>query len=188
MALTLDRIAGYADRGLDADLARWFAAEPRVSIPDSVRSVEPFLAKLPPAAAASLSAFDRRVRSGTVPQFLDIFDWSYGFDFAANDCEILDADYATPLSSDDVWSIGADGSGSYHVVLTSGQVALWFHEEQVVEGHTRFDNLDVFLWSMVRYHAVRAGALDRSAVEDDFRSLAQPGVLADEVGLLAYLR
>ncbi|MEV0460204.1 hypothetical protein [Catellatospora methionotrophica] len=187
MALTLDHVTGYVDRDLDADLARWFPGASQVDLPASVRPVEPFLAKLPPAAAAALSAFDRRVRSGTMAQFLDVFDWSYGFDFAANECEILDADYATPVPSDDVWSIGADGSGNYYVVLTNGRVATWFHEEQVIEGHTQFDDLDVFLWSAVRYRAVRAGVLDRASVEDDFRSLAQPGVLAPEVGMLAYL-
>jgi hypothetical protein len=42
-----------------------------VRIPAEVRAVEPFLAKLPPAAAAVLSAFDRRGRSGAMPQFLN---------------------------------------------------------------------------------------------------------------------
>ncbi|MFI8361671.1 hypothetical protein ACIGD1_16050 [Streptomyces sp. NPDC085612] len=45
----------------------------------------------------------------------------------------------------------------------------------------------MFVWSAVRYRAVRAGVLDLAAVEADFRSLAQPGVLAPEVGLLAGL-
>jgi hypothetical protein len=62
------------------------------------------------------------------------------------------------------------------------------HEEQVLEDSTRFDNLDVFLWSVVRHGAVRAGVLDLSSVEEDFHSLAQPGVLAPEVGLLASLK
>ncbi|MDI1460755.1 hypothetical protein QEZ54_07245 [Catellatospora sp. KI3] len=189
MALTLDHIYGYVENGLDDDLARWFPSAPRVSLPATTRAVEPFLSRLPSGAAASLAAFDRRVRSGSMADFLDIADWSYGFDFTANECDLLDADYTTTtVSGDDVWSIGADGSGSYHVVLASGQVALWFHEEQVIEGHTRFDNLDVFVWSVVRYRAVRAGALDLASVENDFRALAQPGVLADEVGLLAMLR
>ncbi|MGW6512499.1 hypothetical protein ACWGCP_34145 [Streptomyces niveus] len=56
----------------------------------------------------------------------------------------------------------------------------------VIEPHTQFDNLDVFLWSVVRSHAVRAGALDLAAVEPDFRSLGQPGVLAPKLGLLAH--
>ncbi|MFI2710472.1 hypothetical protein ACH495_10140 [Micromonospora sp. NPDC018662] len=37
----------------------------------------------------------------------------------------------------------------------------------------------------MRYHAVRAGALDRAAVEADFRSLGRDGALAPDVGLLA---
>ncbi|MGW2050336.1 hypothetical protein ACWCPF_34965 [Streptomyces sp. NPDC001858] len=187
MSLTVDQLAGYVDRDLDADLARWFPDEPRAEISASVRPVEPFLAKLPQHAATALAAFDRRVRSGTMADFTDIDDWSYGFDFEANDCDILDSDYATKLSSDDVWSLGADGGGNYYVVLTSGRIAVWFHEEQVIEADTQYDNLDVFVWSIVRYRAVRAGALDLAAVEADFRSLAQPGALAPEIGLLAYM-
>ncbi|MEU0685948.1 hypothetical protein [Streptomyces uncialis] len=187
MSLTVDHLAGYVDRDLDSDLARWFPDGARVDIPSSTRPVEPFLARLPPAAAAALAGFDRRVRAGTLPWHLDIHDWSYAFDFEANDCRILDSDYKTELSDDDVWSIGADGGGNYYVVLTSGRVAVWFHEEEVIEAGTQFDNLDVFLWSVVRYHAVRAGVLDLAAVEADFRALGQPGALAPGVGLLASL-
>ncbi|QDY77667.1 hypothetical protein [Streptomyces qinzhouensis] len=188
MPLTVDQLAGYTDRGLDADLARWFPGEPPVRVPVSTRPVEPFLARLPHGAATALAGFDRRVRSGAMPQFLDIYDWSYGFDFEANGVGILDSDYETELSGDDVWSVGCDGGGNYYTVLTSGRVALWFHEEEVLEADTQYDNLDVFLWSAVRYRAVRAGALDLAAVEADFRSLGQPGVLAPELGLLASLR
>ncbi|WP_329558453.1 hypothetical protein OG711_04450 [Streptomyces uncialis] len=187
MPLTVDRLAGYVDRDLDSELARWFPGDARVGIPASTRPVEPFLAKLPPDAATALSGFDRRVRAGTLPQRLDIHGWSYAFDFEANDCRILGSDYRTELSDGDVWSIGADGGGNYYVVLTSGRVAVWFHEEEVIEAGTQFDNLDVFLWSVVRYHAVRAGVLDLAAVEADFRALGQPGVLAPGLGLLASL-
>ncbi|WP_432018114.1 hypothetical protein [Streptomyces sp. 1222.5] len=68
---------------------------------------------------------------------------------------------------------------------TSGRVAVWFHEEEVVEAGTQFDDVDVFVWSIVRYHAVRAGTLDLAAVEDGFRALGQPGAQAPGVGLLA---
>jgi hypothetical protein len=187
MPLTVDRLAGYVDRDLDADLARWFPDEPRVDLPPSTRPVEPFLAKLPRGAAIALAGFDRRVRSGTMPEFLDIYDWSYGFDFAANGCRILNSDYETELSDDDVWSLGADGGGNYYVMLTNGRVAVWFHEEEVIEAHTQFDDLDVFLWSVIRCHAVRAGVLDLATVEADLRALGQPGVLAPEIGLLASL-
>ncbi|SOD89711.1 hypothetical protein [Streptomyces sp. Ag109_G2-15] len=64
---------------------------------------------------------------------------------------------------------------------------MWFHEEQVIEADTQYDNLDVFLWSVVRYRAVRAGVLDLAAVEADFRSLGQPAALAPEIGLLALM-
>lgn len=189
MAISRDDLTGYVERELDADLARWFSDHPPADLEDEpVRPVEPFLARLAPAAATALAGFDRRVRSGTMPQFLDIYSWSYGFDFAANECGILDSDYTTELSDDDLYSIGADGGGNLHVMLTTGQVALWFHEEEVVEGGTRFDDLDTFLWSMVRYQAVRAGRLALSAVEDDFRALGQDGALCPEIGLLAYMR
>ncbi|GAA1803073.1 hypothetical protein GCM10009682_26150 [Luedemannella flava] len=173
--------------GLDADLDRWAAGWPRVAVPATTRPVEPFLARLPPAAATALAAFDSRVRSGTMPQFGDTYDWSYGFDFAANDCEILDSDYETALSDEDVWSIGADGGGNLHVVLTNGRVAVWFHEEQVIEEHTQFASLDVFVWSVLRLEAVRAGVLDRVGVAADFQALEKAGALQTSVGVLHYL-
>jgi hypothetical protein len=188
MTLTVADLAGYVERDLDADLARWFPDAERVQVGANVRPVEPFLARLPADAAAALRAFDDRVCSGTMAQFLDILDWSYGFDFAANGCGITDADYETVLTDDDVYSIGADGGGNYYVVLTNGQVGLWFHEEEVVEGGTRFDNLDVFIWSAVRYRAVRKGRLDRAAVEADFLALGQDGALEPEVGMLKYMK
>ncbi|MFJ3666787.1 hypothetical protein ACIPSE_10075 [Streptomyces sp. NPDC090106] len=188
MSLTLDDLVGYGERGLDADLARWFPDEPKVDFPEPVRPVEPFLSKLSPEAATALAGFDRRVRSGALPGgFLDIHDWSYGFDFEANGCQVLDSDYETELPADDVWSLGADGGGNYYVVLPNGRIAVWFHEEEVIEADTQFDNLDVFLWSVVRYRAVRAGVLPLAEVEADFHALGQPGVLAEGTGLLASL-
>ncbi|MFF2549671.1 hypothetical protein ACFVUS_01675 [Nocardia sp. NPDC058058] len=188
MTLTLTDLTGYIDRDLDADLARWFPNAEPVSIPAETRSVAPFSARLEPADAAALNALDRRVRSGAMPQVLDIFDWSYGFDFAENDCGIRDSDYTTELTDDDVYSVGADGGGNLYVVLTNGQVAVWFHEEEVVEAGTRFDNLEVFVWSFVRYQAVRAGTLELAAVEDDFRALGQDGALNATLGLLRFMK
>ncbi|MER6559597.1 hypothetical protein ABT300_18055 [Streptomyces sp. NPDC001027] len=187
MPLTVDQLTGYVDRELDTDLARWFPHAPRVEFSEPVRPVEPFLARLPHGAATALASLDRKVRAGALPDFLDMADSSYGFDFEANDCEILDSDYTTRLSDDDVWSLGGDGGGNYYVVLTNGRVAVWFHEEQVIEADTQYENLDVFVWSLVRYRAVRAGVLDLAAVEEDFRSLGQPGALEPEIGLLAYM-
>lgn len=89
--------------GPDVDLARWFPDEPRVDIPASTRPVEQFLAQLPPNAATVLAGFDRKVRSGTMAQFLEIYDWAYGFDFEADDCGILDSDSDTVPRGDDVW-------------------------------------------------------------------------------------
>ncbi|WP_174186141.1 hypothetical protein [Nocardia barduliensis] len=184
MTLTRGDLVGYVERDLDADLARWFPGRTPVAVPEQTRPVAPFLGRLAPADAAALAAFDRRVRSGRMPQFLDIYSWSYGFDFAANGCGIRDSDYETELTDEDVYSIGADGGGNLYVVLTTGQIGIWFHEEEVVEEGTRFDDLDVFVWSVVRYQAVRAGVLERAAVEADFLSLGQDGVLEPELGLL----
>ncbi|RMI35090.1 hypothetical protein [Nocardia stercoris] len=188
MTLTLADLVGYTDRTLDADLARWFPDAPLVEVPADTRPVTPFLARLAPADAAALAALDRRVRSGRMPQFLDVFSWSYGFDFAGNDCGILDSDYETVVGDDEVYSIGADGGGNLYVVMTNGQVAVWFHEEEVLEGGTRFDNLDVFLWSFARYRAVRDGRLPLAEVEADFRALGQDGALEPGLGLLRLMR
>ncbi|MEU2253528.1 hypothetical protein [Nocardia xishanensis] len=188
MTITLADLVGYTDRDLDADLARWFPDAGLVDVPEETRPVASFLERLAPADAAALAALDRRVRSGRLPQFLDIFDWSYGFGFAENDCGLLDSDYTTELTDDDVYSVGADGGGNLYCVLTNGQVAVWFHEEEVLEGGTRFDNLDVFLWSFVRYRAVRAGKLARSEVEADFLALGQDGALEPNLGLLSLMK
>ncbi|WP_433715200.1 hypothetical protein ACQP2U_14945 [Nocardia sp. CA-084685] len=188
MTLNLADLVGYTDRDLDTDLARWFPAADLVQVPEETRPVAPFLARLAAADAAALAAFDRRVRSGKLAQFLDIFDWSYGFDFAGNDCGIVDSDYTTELTDDDVYSIGADGGGNLYVVRTNGQVAVWFHEEEVLEAGTRFDNLDVFLWSFVRYRAVRAGKLALSDIEPDFLALGQDGALEPNLGLLSLMK
>ncbi|MEV0358637.1 hypothetical protein AB0H71_21540 [Nocardia sp. NPDC050697] len=189
MAITREDLVGYIERDLDADLARWFGDRPRATIDESeVRPVEPFLAKLAPSDAAALAAYDRRVRAGTLPDILDIADWSYGFGFAANDCGLLDSDYSTEVADEDVYTVGADGGGNLYTVLTNGQVAVWFHEEEVLEGGTRFDDLDTFVWSLVRYHAVRAGVLDPAAVTADFHALGQDGAVAPQVGLLASMR
>ncbi|MFC3962740.1 hypothetical protein [Nocardia jiangsuensis] len=189
MAITRKDLLGYIERDLDADLARWFADRPRAVVDEAeVRPVEPFLARLAPDDAAALAAYDRRVRAGGLPDILDIADWSYGFDFAADDCGVLDSDYSTEVPSDEVYTVGADGGGNYYTVLTDGQVAVWFHEEGVLEGGTRFDDLDTFVWSLVRYHAVRAGVLDPAEVIADFQALGQDGAVAPEVGLLASMR
>lgn len=57
VTLTRDDLAGYVERDLDADLARWFADRPLVTVPEETRPVAPFLERLAPASAAALSAF-----------------------------------------------------------------------------------------------------------------------------------
>ncbi|WP_216910145.1 hypothetical protein [Nocardia noduli] len=184
MPISRDALIGYAERDLEADLTRWFPDRPPVEVPEDTRPITDFQQRLADEHATALGALDRLVRSGGMPQVLDIHDWSYGFDFAANDCGIRDSDYETELTDDDIYSVGADGGGNLYVVLTNGQIAVWFHEEEVLEGNTRFDDLDVFLWHAVRYHAVRAGKLDRAEVEADFLALGQDGALVPELGLL----
>ncbi|WP_433826053.1 hypothetical protein ACQP2E_28655 [Actinoplanes sp. CA-015351] len=187
MTITVAELTGYVERDLDADLARWFPGADPADVGEA-KPVAPFLDRLPPPAAAALAAFDLRVRTKRIPEDLDISDWSYGFDFAGNDCGILDSDYETALTDDDLYSIGADGGGNYYVVLTNGQVAVWFHEEEVIEANTRFDNLDVFVWSLIRYHAVLAGTLPLTEVEPDFLALAQDGAVGSDLGMLAIMR
>ncbi|WP_305780330.1 hypothetical protein [Nocardia nova] len=113
MTLSPADLIGYVDGGLDADLGRWFPDAEPVVVPDRTRSVTSFLARLAPTDAAALAALDARVRSGVMPQFLD-----------------------------------------------------------------------VFVWSFLRYRAVRAGRRDVDAVEADFRALGQDGALEPQLGLL----
>jgi hypothetical protein len=179
VAITLADLTGYIERDLDAELARWFPDAPRVTIAPTVRPVEPFLARLPADAARALEAFDRRVRAGTLARIwgLDITShWSYGFDFAANEVEVLDEDGEVDIT-DDVWCLALDGGGNHYVVLTSGRVAVWNHEEGTIEGHTDFDNIDVFLWSMVRVAALHSRVLGYPDIEPDIDALAQRGAL-----------
>ncbi|SDT79865.1 hypothetical protein [Actinoplanes derwentensis] len=188
MTLTPDDLIGYVERDLDADIARWFPDAERAEVPVETRSIDRLVGLLPASGAAALTAFDQRVRVGRVPAVFDVSDWSYGFDFAGNDCGIVAADYETEISGDDVFTLAADGSGNLWTLLADGQVAVWFHEEEVLEEGTRFDHLDVFLWSLVRYHAVRQGRLSLAEVKADFLALGQGGMVAPELGMLTYLK
>ena len=105
MTITVDELTGYVARDLDADLARWFPGAEPADVGDEAKPVAPFLDRLPPAAAAALAAFDQRVRAKRIPETLDISDWSYAFDFAGNECGILDSDYETELTDDDVLTV-----------------------------------------------------------------------------------
>lgn len=51
MTLTVADLAGYVERHLDADLARWFPDAERVSVGADARPVAPFLGRLPAASA-----------------------------------------------------------------------------------------------------------------------------------------
>ncbi|GAA1591186.1 hypothetical protein [Actinoplanes couchii] len=188
MTLTPDDLIGYVERDLDADIARWFPDAGRAEVPADTRPIDYLVGRLPASGAAALAAFDQRVRAGAIPDVFEIADWSYAFGFAANECEILDSDYETEVADDDVFSLVADGSGNLWTLLANGQVALWFHEEYVLEADTRFDHLDVFVWSLIRYYAVRRGVLSLDEVEADFLALNQGGMVFPETGLLATLK
>lgn len=178
MPLSLSQIDGYVERGLDADAAKWFADAARVSIADSIPPVNAFAAKLPAKASKSLLAFDAKVRGGKFPTVpcLDIMDdWTYGFDFVKNGVEVLDGDGNDVAA--DVWTLALDGGGNHYLQLPNGKVAVWNHEESSIEDHTQFEDLDVFLWSMLRLGAVRAKKLAKADIAGDFEALAQPGAL-----------
>jgi hypothetical protein len=66
VTLNVDDLAGYVERDLDADLARWFSDRSPVAVPEETRPVAPMLERLPPTGAVALAAFDRRVRSGAL--------------------------------------------------------------------------------------------------------------------------
>ncbi|MDN3025276.1 hypothetical protein [Streptomyces sp. S.PB5] len=59
MPLTVDQRVGYAERDLDADLARRFPDGPRTERPKPARPVEPFLAGLPHDVEADFRALGR---------------------------------------------------------------------------------------------------------------------------------
>lgn len=188
MTLTPDDLIGYIERDLDADIARWFPDTGRAKVPAGTRSIDHLVDRLPASGAAALTAFDRRVRAGAIPDVFEIAYWSYGFDFAGNGCSVLDSDHTTEVVVDDVFSLAADGGGNLWTLLANGQVAVWFHEEEVLEADTRFDHLDVFVWSLIRYYAVRGGVLSLAEVEADFLALNQGGMVHPESGLLTSLK
>jgi hypothetical protein len=178
MPIKLKDLEGYVERDMDADTAKWFADAERVSIADSIVPVAPFLKTLPKHAATTLASFDAKIRGGKFPAIpcLDIMDdWTYGFDFVKNGVEVIDGDGNDVASK--VWSLALDGGGNHYIQLTNGKVAIWFHEESSIEEHTQFDNLDVFLWSMIRLGAVRKKKLAKQDIANDFEILAQPGAL-----------
>jgi hypothetical protein len=151
MPITLKDLEGYIERDMDADTAKGFADAEPVSLAASIVPVAPFLRTLPKHAATSLASFDAKIRGGKFPTIpcLDIMDdCTYGFDFVKNGVEVLDTDRNEVAS-----------------------------EESSIEDHTQFDNLDVFLWSMIRLGAVRKKKLAKKDIANDFETLAQPGAL-----------
>lgn len=181
MSTNLAELTGYVEQDLDADLAYWFPGERPVSIASTIRPVEPFLARLPVDAARALESLDRKVRGGTLTAIptLDIAeDWSYGFDFIANGVELFHEDDEDETDvAGEVWCLGLDGDGNQYVVLASGRVALWNHEEGVIERDSQFNSIDVFLWTMVRVSALRAGILRYADIEPEFNALGQQAPL-----------
>lgn len=134
-----------------------------------------FVERLPASAATALSEFDRLVRFGVMPslEYLSLDnEWDYGFDFAANDCDVFDAEERD--ARQDVFALGEDGGGNKYVLHVNGRVYVWNHEESVLESHTGFSSLDAFLFTVVRLEALLDGTLTVEA-EDELRVLDEPG-------------
>jgi len=176
--MKIESLSGYTKKGLSDDLAKWFVDAERCEVAEGgIRSLAGFLKHLDESHHASMTAFDALVRGGKWPSVsgLDIMDdWTYGFDFAKNDVNVLDED-GEEVDRESVYSLGCDGGGNHYVVLKDGRVVVWNHEEDSIEGHTQFANLDVFLWVLLRVAAVDDGKLDKAAIEKDIRALKQGG-------------
>ncbi len=176
--MKIESLAGYTQKGLSGDVAEWFADAERCEVDEEgIRPLAGFLKHLDKRHHASMKAFDALVRGGKWPSIsgLDIMDdWTYGFDFAKNDVNVLDEE-GEEVDRESVYSLGCDGGGNHYMVVEDGRVVVWNHEEDSIEGHTQFASLDVFLWVMLRLAAVEDGKLAQSAVEKDIRSLKQGG-------------
>lgn len=171
-------LAGYVQKGLTDDAKKWFAKTERCEVADEkIRKLSTFLAHLDEEHHATMKALDAMIRGKKFPsiQGVDISDdWTYGFDFAKNDVEILDED-GEPVDAASVWSLACDGGGNHYMVTSDGRVVVWNHEEGNIEGHTQFANLDVFFWVMLRLAAIEDGKLQKKDVEKEIRSLKQGG-------------
>lgn len=126
-----------------------------------------FLERLPAPARASLTALHALVRSGEIPaiyRFNPNLGW--GFDFAANGIEVLNADFEGDLSGD-VFSLATDGGGNHFCLRADGKVVVWNHEESNIEDHTQFDTLDEALWCIMHREAIG----DETLAYDDVKGI-----------------
>jgi len=169
---------GYIERGLDADLARWFPDAAKVQVAATVQPVGPFLQTLPTRASSALRELDEKVRSGTMPSvwLLEMVgDASYGFDFVAKGAKVLDEEQDNIAKN--VWSLGCDGRGNYYVLKQDGRVATWYPTDgDKLDANAQFASLDAFMWAKVRRAAVNAKKLTQAELDADLASLADPGV------------
>jgi len=131
-----------------------------------------FVQRLPAAAQASLTALHEMVRSGKVPaiyRFNTNLGW--GFDFKANDVEVLNAAFEGDLSGD-VFSLATDGGGNHFCLQANGKVVVWNHEENNIEDHTQFESLDEALWCILHREAISDDNLSYEEVKEVFAAKA----------------
>jgi hypothetical protein len=128
-----------------------------------------FAARLPSSARASLSHVAQMLTNGSFPELhaFGISEHSWAFDFAANDVEVLNADFEGDLSGD-VFSMATDGGGNHYCLAVDGKVVIWNHEESNIEDHTQFSSLDEALWALLHYEAVKDEKIPYDAIRAAF--------------------
>ena len=92
----------------------------------------------------------------------------YGFDFEENGL-LTDEDHENYLA------LTCDDYGDMYLLeLDTGLVVSYGCDEDILRNDETFDNLDVFLWIMIRLNSVLEGVLDLDDVEGDIEELDQP--------------
>lgn len=131
-----------------------------------------FLARLPASARASLDVLIALAKRGALP-YLYRFNTTmvWGFDFKANDVEVLNSDFEGDLSGD-VFSLASDGGGNHVCLRADGAVVTWNHEESNLEDHTQFASLDEALWCLTRREAIGDERLAWDEVKATFTARA----------------
>jgi len=133
-----------------------------------------FLERLPPPARASLRALAGLLEGGRMPEIyrFNTAMGGWGFDFAANGVEVLDANFEGDLSGD-VFSLALDGGGNHFCLRADGRVVVWNHEESNIEDHTVFPSLDEALWCILHREAISHEKLAYAAVRATFEARAE---------------
>lgn len=165
--------AGYITSGRFAADAKRLGIEPlryAATLPDA-----DFLGRLPADARKTLEHIVSMLNDGTFPN-MRVFHpaYAWGFDFEANGCDVLDADFEEDLSSE-VFSMATDGGGNHHCLQADGKVVTWNHEESNIEDHTQFPSLDEALYALLHCQAVRTDAIPYDEVKALFNEKAGDG-------------